>query len=149
MHAATITDLLRRPKSVLKRADSEDVVLRSGGVIVGRLISEARAASLYDSADLAGYLLANLVDDANERGRLAELLKKRFPWVKFLPEKAREKFTREFIDMLSACVSVGKTARLEEVVYSWRSTALIYADPQLAAELRRPLSGETRRIPRP
>lgn len=144
-----MTDLLRSPKSVLKKANSEDVVLRSGGVIVGRLISEMRAISLYESADLAGYLLANLVDDAGDRDRVAELLRKRFPWAKFLPEKECENFTREFIETLSACVSAGKTSRLEEVVYSWRSTALIYADPQLAAELKRPLAGETRRIPRP
>jgi len=38
---------------------------------------------------------------------------------------------------------------MEEVYYSWRSTARIHADPKLAQELKRSLSGETRRIPRP
>jgi len=154
MYSTTITDFLRKPKPVLKKVSSEDVVLRRRGKDSVFLTAPERASNASGSADLAGYLLANLLEVAGERQsmahHLAELLKKRFPWMKFLPATAREEFTREFIETLHACASIGKTARLEEVVYSWRSTALIHADPKLAAELKRPLAkSEARPIPRP
>ena len=152
--ATTITDFLRKPKLVLKRVSSEDVVLRRRGKNVVRLVAESRASNNSESADLTGYLLSQLIDGAGEgpamTQRLAGLLQKRFAWVKFLPESARGEFTHEFVETLRACVSVGKSSRLDEVVCSWKSTAEIYADPQLAAELKRPLSSsEGRRIARP
>lgn len=38
---------------------------------------------------------------------------------------------------------------LSELLISWRSTALIYADPPLAKKLSRPLGNDLGRLPRP
>src|SRR5262249_51135805 len=76
-------------------------------------------------------------------------LEKRLPWMRFLPADARAKFTQELIETLEACVSIDSTAPMTELIHAWRSTAIIHADPSLAAELTRPLPGSRRRVPAP
>jgi hypothetical protein len=154
MYYTSITDFLRKPKPVLKKVSSEDVVLRRRGKDAVCLMAPERAGSASEGGYLAADLLANLVMSAGRgqispRKVLGTLLEKRYPWMRFLPSSGRENFVHEIIKTLQAFLSIGKPAQLDEVVCSWKSTALIYSDPALAAELRRPLSGETRRLPRP
>ena len=68
-----------------------------------------------------------------EHRELLEELKAIPELSRYLPAKSREKFAREVLGLLA----------------SWRSTALVHADPRLCRELRRPLSGPTRRLRRP
>jgi hypothetical protein len=80
---------------------------------------------------------------------LANLLAARFPWMKFLTKDANHEFVHEFIDTMRACASVGNSAALDEVVQSWKSTAAIYSDPKLAADLKRSLPGTHTKVSRP
>jgi len=55
----------------------------------------------------------------------------------------------EFIETVQACAAVGNSAALDEVIHAWKSTAAIYADPKLAADLSRSLPGTRAKVPRP
>ena len=68
-----------------------------------------------------------------ELRELLEELKAIPEWARYLPAKSREVFAREVLGLLA----------------SWRSTALVHADPRLKKELTRPLAGPTRRLRRP
>jgi hypothetical protein len=149
MRVETVTDFLRHAKSVLRRIDKEDVVLSRRGRAPIRISLEARNASAMAGLGLAADVLAALVAVPEVPPRLPAVLEQRFPWVRFFPDHERERFTREFVETLQACASIGKSARLEELVTSWKSTATIYADPALAADLKRPLPGTGRMVRRP
>ena len=80
------------------------------------------------------------------RGR-SELFVRHFPWVRFLPERDRPLFERTFVETLLACVSLDNFVKLEELLNDWKATALVHADPSLAADLRRPILGGAPEIP--
>jgi hypothetical protein len=150
MSEETVTDFLRQTKKVLKRVDKEDVVLSRRGKAAIRISLETRNASNETGLELAADVLAAAVAAIPEiPDRLPEILTRRFPWIRFLPEREQRRFAREFVETLHACASIGKTARLAELVHSWKSTAQIYADPTLASDLKRPLVATGRKVTRP
>lgn len=148
-HVETLTDFLRQPKPILKKLAKEDVVLRRRGDVALRLSLDTRASASSSGIEVAASLLADLVDVPQVPASLASLLASRFPWMKFLSKDARQEFVHEFIDTVRACASVGNSAALDEVVHAWKSTAAIYSDPKLAADLRRSLSGTHTKVSRP
>jgi hypothetical protein len=151
-HAETLTEFLRRPNQVLKKVEKHDIVLkRTSGKPSIRLSLESRASASSTGSELAALLLSDAVAAAPEimPNRLAVVLETRFPWMRLLPPEDRLAFTREFVDTLAACVSVGTSARLHELIGDWKATAAIHADPALVAELKRPLQGTSIRVPRP
>jgi hypothetical protein len=80
------------------------------------------------------------------RGR-SELLVRHSPWVRFLPEGDRPLFERTFVETLLACASLDNFVKLGELLSDWKASALVHADPSLAAELRRPVPAAAREIP--
>jgi len=148
-HTETLTDFLRQPKPILKKLAKEDVVLRRRGEVSLRLSLDTRAAASSSGTEVAASLLADLVNVPQVADSLARLLAARFPWMKFLAKDARPAFVHEFIETVQACASVGNSAALEEVISAWKSTAAIYADPKLAADLRRSLPGSHAKVSRP
>lgn len=145
----TLTTFLRDPKKVIARLRDGDVIVtrRKGKAL--RLSLESRAASAGEGTELAAHLLAETLEVADANKILQRALERRFPWMRFLPEDARQKFTREFVETLEACASIGNMARMTEVVHAWQSTAAVYADPKLLAELCRPLPGTKKQVPAP
>ncbi|MGH7855776.1 MAG: hypothetical protein ACREQY_00485 [Candidatus Binatia bacterium] len=143
----TLTDFLHRPARVLKRVDREDVVLRRRGKPAIRLSLETRTAG----TEVAAHVLADALGVMPELSRrLAGILQRRYPWLRFLPADARESFVREFIETLQACAAVGNPAHLDELLHSWKATAEIHADPVLHAALTRSLpASRGKRVPRP
>ncbi len=148
-HAETLTDFLRQPKPILKKLAREDVVLRRRGEASLRLSLDTRAAASSTGTEIAASLLADLVNVPEVPDSLARLLASRFPWMRFLAKDAKQAFVHEFIETVQACASVGNSAALDEVIAAWKSTAAIYADPKLAAELKRPLPATNTKVPRP
>jgi hypothetical protein len=148
-HAETLTDFLRQPKPILKKLAREDVVLRRRGEASLRLSLDTRAAASSTGTEIAASLLADLVNVPEVPDSLARLLASRFPWMRFLAKDAKQAFVHEFIETVQACASVGNSAALDEVIAAWKSTAAIYADPKLAAELKRPLPATHTKVPRP
>ncbi len=148
-HAETLTDFLRQPKPILKKLAKEDVVLRRRGEVSLRLSLDTRAAASSTGTEIAASLLADLVNVPQVPDSLARLLASRFPWMKFLAKDAKQAFVHEFIETVQACASVGNSAALDEVIAAWKSTAAIYADPKLAADLKRSLPGSHAKVSRP
>jgi hypothetical protein len=148
-HVETLTDFLRQPKPILKKLVREDVVLRRRGDVALRLSLDTRASASSSGIEVAASLLADLVDLPQIPDSLASLLAARFPWMKFLAKDAKQEFVHEFIDTVRACASVGNSAALDEVVHAWKSTAAVYSDPKLAADLKRSLPGTHTKVARP
>jgi hypothetical protein len=82
-------------------------------------------------------LAADAISTVPEGRSHAELLVRHFPWVRFLPDEDRSLFERSFVETLLACVSLDNFAKLEELLGDWKATALIHADPELAADLKK------------
>lgn len=149
-HAVTFSDFLRRPKEVVKKVDKEDVLLvRTGGKPSLRLSLETRASAESSIHELGMKLAADAVASVPPGQSRHELMVRHFPWVRFLPEDDRAAFERSFVETLLACVSLGNFAKLEELLGDWKATALVHADPALAAELKRPIPASNPEIPVP
>lgn len=121
----------RRHKIRLHRRDGDDLVLESAE------IADAEDAAMAATTRLFMSLMKN--DDAAPV--LLQALPEAFPWVRFLAKREVQDFLVEFIETARACVDLDNLRPLESVIYSWRSTAEINADPELRAELTRPLDG--------
>jgi hypothetical protein len=147
-HAVTFSDFLRKPKEVIKKVDKEDVLLvRTGGKPSLRLSLETRASATSSLHDMAMNLAADAVACVPPGQSRHELMVRHFPWVRFLPEADRTAFERSFVETLLACVSLDNFARLEELLGDWKATALVHADPALAADLKRPIAAGSPEIP--
>jgi hypothetical protein len=55
----------------------------------------------------------------------------------------------EFFRTAETAADLGIMTPLAQLLREWQATAAIYADPELAAELRRPLTGDGERVPAP
>lgn len=158
MDNSTFSEFLRDPNKVIgKLKDNRSVVLerRDAPPLVLSLKSRQEEASL-GSEVVAHFLVRMLASTPPPmRHQMAEILGdaliEKLPWVRLLPVGERKTFVREFLEMAEASASVGNVAALAHLVHQWRATANIYADPELAAELKRPLpagSGPTVTRPR-
>jgi hypothetical protein len=141
----TVTEFARNPNRALKKIERGDIILRrtkGKGSIRVSLESRARAAStgMGDMARVLALLIQTLQLSSSA---LVEALTTHYPWVRFLPERDRAEFVREFLETMKACASINNFSRIEAVVNAWRSSAEIHADPELLAHLSKPLSGGT------
>ena len=124
--------------------------MRTGGKPSLRLSLESRASAANMVHELGMKLAADAVAAVPEGADRAKLMARHFPWVHFLPEADRALFGRSFIETLQACVSLGNFTKLDELLGDWKATALVHADPALAADLRRPIpAGPEIPVPRP
>jgi hypothetical protein len=64
-----------------------------------------------------------------------------FPWVRFLPKPAVQRFLVELVETADACAELDTLAPIEAVVTAWRNTANVYADPELYRMLTEALDG--------
>ncbi len=150
-HAVTFSDFLRKPKQVVKKVDKQDVLLvRTGGKPSLRLSLETRTRAANSVHELGMRLAADAVGSVPEGSIRTELMVRHFPWIRFLPEHDRSGFECSFVETLQACASLGNFARLDELLGDWKATALVHADPALAADLKRPIpAGLEIPVPRP
>ena len=132
----TLTDFLRHHKKVLKQVDKHVVVLRrTGGKPAVRLSLESDASA--NEARLT--MLATAIAAVPKGSARSLFVNRLFPWSRFLPEHDLSTFEDSLIDTLQASASLGHFAKLDEMVGDWKATALVHADPNLAAELKRPV----------
>jgi len=143
------SDFLREPTRILPQVErGEEVILRRRDGAALRLALESKAEDAQVGTEIAALVLAKLMPRM-ERSLLTEALGPRLPWTRFLPAPALEEFCREFAETLEACASIGNMNRIAEVLADWKATAEIYADPELASDLQRPLPGTDIRPSRP
>lgn len=80
---------------------------------------------------------------------LTQIFPEAFPWVRFLPEDAVREFLIEFMETAHAASDLGTMAPLASVIAAWKSTAEIYADPDLAATLKAPVDDDLGPVEQP
>ena len=145
---ATLTDFLRDPKAVVDRLEHVDVVLHRRNAEVLRLSLESRSEAVADGVRFVARMLNAALADAAVRGRL-EASAEAIPWLSFLPAPRRQEFLAEFFRTAEAAAELGVLTPLAQLLREWQATAAVYADPELAAELRRPLAGDGERVAAP
>ena len=66
-------------------------------------------------------------------------------WLGFLPEESIAAFSAD----LDAAIAARNWPELNRLLVSWRSTAMVYAEPGLAEKLSRASAGTLKLVPRP
>lgn len=144
----SFSTFLRDPKTVTAQLNHGDVVIerRDGGDFVLRTTEreqrERRAIGFLSWAlarSNADELAARL---GSEEGP--------FPWVRYLPASDREQFIRDLAEALRTAADLGNYAAFDLTVEQWRHSAEIWADPELAEALTKPVKKPlAKRVPRP
>ena len=145
---ATLTDFLRDPKAVVDRLEHVDIVLHRRNAEDLYLSLESRTEAVAESVRLLARMLSAALTDPGVRDRLGASVEQ-IPWLSFLPAQQRQLFITEFFRTAEAAAELGVMTPLAQLLREWQATALIYADPELAAELRRPLAGDGERVRAP
>lgn len=122
---------------ILERRDDEDLVLMraerfKAGVASLRIAARALAILARRNRDLA-----------------EEVLAEELPWVTWLPEAERDTCVRELLAHLVAGADTGELLPFGRALISWRSTAVVWSDPQLARDLQGPFPGDGPAVSRP
>jgi hypothetical protein len=148
METASITELLRDPKRVIRRLERTSAILieRRDAVPLRLSLNSRVEEEREGTAMLAHVLLKALPDLA---GHVWGPLVDAYPWLRFLPEEEHSTFLREFSETVTACASLGNNAPLSQLLHEWKATAAVYADPALTAALKRPSTGTDIQVPRP
>ncbi|MFE3542291.1 hypothetical protein ACFXK0_04895 [Nocardia sp. NPDC059177] len=135
------SELQRDPKQVARLADEGDVRVRRRDGAALLLVREDRAQGQAEGAIAAARALRNVLTrlphDVAARALLDE-----FPWVDHLPDDAKGEFVRDFARSFQASAELGEWSLLTQTLYEWRSTALVFADPDLAKQLLGPVDGD-------
>jgi hypothetical protein len=140
---ANLSDLLNKPKATLARlASSRRILLHRRDDEDLVLTTAERAAEDSAVVSTTTRLFTEMMRrDPAVMTLAVEVLPAVFPWVRHLPDNAKRDFAAEWLDTLSAAAALDNNAAVEGVVASWRSTAEIYADPELYAILTREHDG--------
>jgi len=145
---ATLTDFLRDPNAIVERLQSTDIVLHRRNAEDLRLSLDARTEAIQTSVEVISRLLLTALADPGLRASFRASVNA-IPWLKFLPDRERDAFFDDFFRTAEGAADLGVMAPLGRLLREWRTTAQIYADPSLARELGRPLSGDGGRVPEP
>ena len=144
---ATFTDFLRHPNEVTEHLEQGDVILHRRGEADLRLSVAARADSQLSTLEFLGRVIAQSLRDDLVRRRITEL--QSLPWLTFMPEGERSLFWSELFECVEGAAQLGTLAPVARLLDEWRATAEVYADPELAARLRRALPGDGPVVSRP
>lgn len=145
---ATLTDFLRDPNAVVDWLEHADVVLHRRNAEDLRLSLESRSEAVAASVRFVARVLGSALSDETVRPRL-QASAEAIPWVSFLPPQQRQEFLANFFRTAEAAAELGMMTPLAQLLREWQATAALYADPDLATELRRPLAGDGERVPAP
>jgi len=138
---------LRGPSQVLPSLDDADVILQRRDdedlVLMRAERFEAAASGLRFAARSLAVLARRAPDLAEE------LLAEELPWLHWLPETERGGCVRELLADLVAGADTGLLLPFARNLASWRATAEVWSDPQLAHELQGPFPGDGPELDRP
>jgi PHD/YefM family antitoxin component YafN of YafNO toxin-antitoxin module len=138
---------LRGPTQVLPSLDDADVILERRDeenlVLMRAERFEATAAGLGIAARSLSVLARRHRDLAEE------LLAEELPWLHWLPETERTQCVRELLADLVAGADTGLLLPFARNLASWRATAEVWSDPELARDLQGPFPGDGPDLARP
>ncbi|NLU67188.1 prevent-host-death family protein [Streptomyces sp. HNM0574] len=95
-----------------------------------------------ETAEVTARLFAALI--GNDEGARAILLALPavFPWTRHLSSEEVREFVVELVDATHDAAELDVHTNLHRVITEWRATARVLADPELTAQLTRPLPGD-------
>ncbi|MEV6210039.1 hypothetical protein [Kitasatospora sp. NPDC051914] len=138
---------LRGPSQVLPSLDDADVILERRDeenlVLMRAERFEATASGMRIAARSLAILARRKLDLAEE------VLAEELPWLHWLPESERATCVRELLADLVAGADTGLLLPFARNLASWRATAEVWSDPQLARELQGPFPGDGPELDRP
>ncbi|QIS14827.1 hypothetical protein [Nocardia arthritidis] len=142
------SELQRDPKAVAKLADQGAVRVRrrDGAPLI--LVREDAAQNESEGAIIAARAVRSAVRHLPHDAVISVLVDE-FPWVDLLPEKARAEFVTDFARAFHASAELGQWSIFMQTIREWHSTALVYADPELARALTQPTEGDFGPVPSP
>jgi hypothetical protein len=138
---------LRGPSQVLPSLTDADVILERRGEENLVLTRAERFEAVVTGLRIAARSLAILA--RRHRSLAEEVLAEELPWLTWLPVEERPTCVRELLADLVAGADTGLLVPFARNLASWRSTAEVWSDPQLARELRGPFNGDGPVIDRP
>ncbi len=144
-----ITTFAREYATLLQETPDDDFLLerRAGDPVLVRPLREARA-DLEVAHDLAA-MLRSMLGQPDLVDLLDSTLDEVYPWAVLLPPEVRGAFTRESVQMLRACAALGRFGAYADLLASWKATAEVYADPELARRLSGPVDLSGPPVPAP
>ena len=133
------SDLLRRPNQVTSEVETHArVVLRRRGAPDLELSrADTRRSELSQAASFARILASLLPEVPPER--VPVIVASVLPWTKYLSDEGRARFVIGVPEVVQDCADLGTLAPLDTYLAEWRSTAAIYADPELRDRLSSPI----------
>lgn len=149
------SDLSNRPVETvrkLQQSPNRSVRVHRRGVNEEDLVltTATRANQVTEAASVTTKLfLALMQHDDRTRTLVTEVIPVAFPWVRFLPKTGLQEFVVELLDTLEAAESLGNPAPVAHLIAAWRSTAEVYADPELLAALRNDSRDDLGLVPEP
>jgi hypothetical protein len=87
--------------------------------------------------------------DPHVRDLVIDVVPEVFPWVAFLSRDEVREFVVELVSTMKAAESIDNPAPVAQVIDSWRHTAEVLADPELAAVLSASSDGDYGSVPVP
>jgi len=147
-HTVTFSEFLRGPNPITELAYRDDVVLtrRNDEDLV--LSTVWRQNYREEATTVAAGALRSLA--RSHPDLVASALVDELPWLSWLPEDEEAECVKQMIIDLAAGASVKSYRALFQHLIQWKHTAEIHADPELLAEITRPLTGpEYGPVPRP
>jgi len=138
---------LRGPSQILPSLADADVILERRDEENLVLMRAERFEAVATGLRFAARSLAILA--RRHRDLAEELLAEELPWLTWLPEAERLVCVRELLADLVAGADTGLLTPFARSLASWRSTAEIWADPQLARDLQGPFDGDGPVVDRP
>ena len=140
---ATVEGWLRDPANrflVVRRRDAEDLVLTTA----------SRAAQAREASSVTSRIFVALMQrDPHVRDLVTDVVPEVFPWVAFLSRDEVREFVVELVSTMKAAESIDNPAPVAQVIDSWRHTAEVLADPELAAVLSASSDGDYGSVPVP
>ncbi|MDH6142007.1 PHD/YefM family antitoxin component YafN of YafNO toxin-antitoxin module [Kitasatospora sp. GP30] len=147
VQAFSYSAFLRGPSQVLPSLDDADVILERRDEENLVLMRAERFDATASGLRIAARSLAILA--RRDRGLAEEVLAEELPWLHWLSETERTSCVRELLADLVAGADTGLLLPFARNLASWRATAEVWSDPQLAHELQGPFPGDGPELHRP
>jgi hypothetical protein len=122
-----------------EEADAEVVLERRAGRASFVVAPLRRVASDRHAVEAVAGVLRHALEDKALEKLLAAGIIETFPWAIFLPAAERRLFEVDVLETLRGCAALGRFTAFEDLVDSWRVTAEIWSDPDLARRLMAPI----------
>jgi len=145
----TLSEFLRASGEVIQETEHRDVILRRRDGEDLFLALRSRERGVRESFGILARLLRAALHDESAREALTKWATEELPWTTFLPQHELERFLVDFVQTAAASADADVYEPLALSLREWRSTAEVYANPELARALTEGHAGPSVQLSRP